>query len=66
MAIIINFECDCLMLQRLSIKHAKFSFLDLYVMYFKQDVVLKEYLHFLKTNDFQNIKHENDIEESER
>lgn len=62
----INFECDCLMLQRLSMKHTKFSFLDLYVMYFKQDVILKEYLHFLKANGFQNIQHEKDIEELER
>ena len=56
MGLIINFECDCLMLKKLSEKNAKFSFLDLYVEQFKGEILLEEYLEFLKKYELQRLE----------
>lgn len=55
LGIIINFECDCLMLKKLSEKNANISFLDLYVENFKGEILLEEYLEFIKRYELQKL-----------
>ena len=44
------------MLKKLAEKNASFSFLDLYVEHFKGEIILEDYLEFIRRYDLQMIE----------